>query len=153
MLKMKLAELLKVRSGLQDKADDLTKRIYANVKRVDGDTPPEDPESLLDELDAAYAELEGVVRRINTINTTQPREGETLLSLLLRREMTGKRLHIRKQAAETAAKHDNYRDAEVLYRRHVNVAKLHKETDALARQYRELDNRVQELNWTITVEE
>jgi len=153
MLKMKLAELLKVRSGLQNKAEDLTKRIYANVKRVDGDTPPEDPEALLVELDATFAELEGVVLRINTINSTQPHEGDSLLTLLLRREMTGKRLHTRKQAAETAAKHDHFRDSDALYRRHVDVGKLYQEADTLAKQYRELDNRIQELNWTITVED
>ena len=148
---MKLAELLKVRSGLQDKADDLTKRIHANVKRVDGDTPPESPDALLAELDTTYGELEAVVRRINSINSTQPQEGESLGTLLLRREMTGKRLHIRKQAAEAASRQDGYREAEELYRRHVDVGKLYQEAEQLAKQYRELDNRIQELNWAITV--
>lgn len=149
---MKLAELLKHRSGLQNQADDLTARLLDNVKVVEGDTPPESPTALLASLDQVYAELERVVNIINRVNSTEKSPlGENLSAVLVRRELLGRRLSLRKKAAERATKRDTYQ-ADVRYTRHVDVSTLHREADELGKQYRELDNQIQSLNWSINIE-
>lgn len=150
---MKLAELLKERSALQDRADDLAQRVYDNARLVEGDTPSEDPAKLIEEIDHCYAELERVVSRINHANSSaRGPEGDSLADLLLRRELLGRRLHVRKQAADRASKRNEFRDQGVLHKRHVDVSQLRKEADELGKQYRELDNQIQSLNWLVTVE-
>lgn len=150
---MKLAELLKQRSALQDKADDLAKRVYTNVRLIDGDTPAETPDALIVEIDRTYDALESVVNRINRANIkARGTGGETLSELLLRRELLGRKVGVRKHAAKRATTGSEYRDESVLYKRHVDVPKLRREADELGQQYRELDNQIQSLNWSVTVD-
>ena len=58
---MKLAEALNIRADLQRKVYQLKSRLIANSQVQEGDTPAEDPEDLVKELDTSIKKLEDVI--------------------------------------------------------------------------------------------
>ena len=62
---MRLAEALNLRADINKRISQLGERLRANAKVQEGDTPAENPEELLAELDRLTAELEELMGRIN----------------------------------------------------------------------------------------
>ena len=58
---MKLALALSERANLQEKIGDLAARMNKNAKIQEGETPSEDPNDLIRELDSCYARLETLI--------------------------------------------------------------------------------------------
>lgn len=52
-------------------------------------------------------------------------------------------------ASSAVVTQDRYTKSEVKFRSTVNIAKLQKQADDLAREHRELDTKIQEANWKI----
>src|SRR5262249_16917432 len=65
---MKLAEALTLRSQLQTRFQLLRERVKASAMVQEGESPPEDPTTLLAELEAVAAEVETLIARINKTN-------------------------------------------------------------------------------------
>lgn len=147
---MKLAEALLLRSEHQKKLEELEARIQANLKVQEGDELQEDPEALLQAAMAEQEALCALVRRINRTNHTLHLEGNmTLSDALAERDMLRGKRALLARVAESARNRD-YRltHSEVKMRLMVNQGKLQKEIDALSKQFRELDTRIQGINWT-----
>jgi len=104
---------------------------------------------LLAELERVARELADLVRRINRTNSaTIFREGQTISDALAERDVLGMRRAVYAELAQTASvTQSRYTRTEVKYVSTVNVSELQKRADDLAREYRELDARIQELNW------
>lgn len=148
---MKLAQALMIRSDYQNKINELRKRIENNVKVQEGEDVSEDPIKLLEELNIVVDELESLIKRINkTNNETILEDNITLSDAICNRDSIKRKRNILLSIIEEATiRVDRYSQSEVKFISTVNVSKLQKESDTLAKQYRELDIRIQEKNWMI----
>ena len=146
---MKLAEALIERADLQTRLSQLDARLHNNAKVQEGETPAEDPNDLLRELDRISARLEQLITAINLTNSAVTDGGEPLTALLARRDVLKSRVGALRNflnAASSVVMRGSR--SEVVIRSTVDVTALRKEVDARAMELRKLDTRIQALNWT-----
>ena len=150
---MKLAEALALRSDLQKRAAQLQVRLNNNARVQEREKPAENPQTLLAELDIIMAELEDLVTRINLTNSAPLPTGETITALLSRRDCLSKKTETLRNFLACASNltSRSTRGESRVYST-VQVPELQKQVDALSRQLRELDTRIQGLNWTIELQ-
>jgi len=146
---MKLANALSERADVQKRLQQLAVRMNNNAKVQEGQKPAEDPAALLKELDALCGRMEKLVAAINLTNSRTVADGVSLTELLSRRDALKQRMSILRSFLDTASsKIDRYSRSEIVIESTVSVAKLQKQVDQLAKELRELDEKIQELNWT-----
>jgi len=148
---MKLAEALLLRGDLQKKLTSLRERIVRNGLVQEGNAPHEDPNALLLEAAGVIDELEALVTSINVANLSNKLpDGRTLTAAIAHRDSLVQR-HAMLQAAigATQKEPDRYSVREIKWVAAVDVAKLQKQSEDLARQIRELNAKIQETNWKI----
>ncbi len=146
---MKLAEALLLRADLQKRIEQIESRLLRNAKVQEGETPAEDPQALLTELSDLVRQLETLMRRINETNAALTDAGETMTALLARRDCL--RLYVqalRRFCAEASETVMRGTRSEVVVRSAVDVRRLQKTIDDTSKELRELDLRIQGLNWT-----
>ncbi len=146
---MKLAEALLLRADLQKRIEQIESRLLRNAKVQEGETPAEDPQALLAELSDLVRQLETLMRRINETNAALTDAGETMTALLARRDCL--RLYVqalRRFCAEASETVMRGTRSEVVVRSAVDVRRLQKTIDDASKELRELDLRIQGLNWT-----
>ena len=145
---MKLAEALILRADCQKRIAQLKSRLLTNAKVQEGDAPAETPQELIAELDRVSTELLDLIKRINRTNSATVFAGGTISDALADRDVLAQKRAAYADLAQTAAiSHDRYSRSEVKYISTINVAEIQKRADELARDYRDLDARIQELNW------
>lgn len=114
-----------------------------------GDTPAEDPSALLAEAAHLLEEIETLVRRINHTNAQTPFEGATLTDAIARRDALLRARRLYAQVADAgSSRQDRYSRSEVRYVPTVDVAALRRMADDASKAYRELDTKIQQLNWS-----
>jgi len=147
---MKLANALSQRSELQTRLRQLESRLNNNALVQEGEQPAEDPAELLKELDEGYARLEALIAAINRTNSsTVTADGDTLSDLLAKRDCLKGRLSALRSFLNSASALVQRRTAsEIRIRSTVNVRQFQKQVDELAKELRELDETIQEKNWT-----
>ena len=146
---MKLAEALLLLADLQKRIEHIESRLLRNAKVQEGETPAEDPQALLAELSDLVRQLETLMRRINETNAALTDAGETMTALLARRDCL--RLYVqalRRFCAEASETVMRGTRSEVVVRSAVDVRRLQKTIDDTSKELRELDLRIQGLNWT-----
>jgi len=146
---MKLAEALAARSDCQNRIEEMKKRLIRSARVQEGDQPAEDTTELLTETDRIFARLLELVSAINRTNSKTVFDNErTISDAIADRDVVGKRRDFLAGIAEAAStRQDRYSKSEVRFVATVSVGKLQTEVDQLAKRYRELDTRLQELNW------
>lgn len=146
---MKLAEALAERAECQRKIEKLKGRLATSSKVQQGDEPAEDPAALLVELDAVLKRLLELIQQINKTNSlTAFDAARTLSDAIAERDIIAKKRDILVHVADSAStRQDRYSKSEVKFVATVAIGALQKQVDELARRYRELDTRIQELNW------
>ena len=152
---MKLANALSQRSDLQTRLRQLESRLNDNAQVQEGEQPAEDPAELLKELDEGYTQLEALISAINRTNNAIPAgEGVTLSGLLARRDCLKSKLSaLRNFLGNASALVRRHSVSEIKVKSTVNVRALQKQVDELSKQLRELDETIQEKNWTTEIEE
>ena len=146
---MKLAEALILRADIQKNIAQLRERLMLNAKVQEGDSPAENREELMTALAARTTAFIDLVRRINRTNAMPLADGVRIADLLAERDaLTTQAKILREFLKEASAKTDRYSAKEIAIMSTVNVADKQKETDLLAKRIRELDTRIQGLNWT-----
>jgi hypothetical protein len=147
---MKLAEALILRADYKTRIEQLRQRLIRNAKVQEGDSPAEDPQEMLAEVERITDELRDLIQKINRTNMATVFEaGVTLSDGLAVRDALGIRQEIyRTLAAASTITQDRYSRSEVKFKSTVEVAAIQKQADQYAREYRELDARIQALNWT-----
>ena len=149
---MKLAEALQERKDINTRLEQLRQRLRNNALVQEGEKTAEDPAELLRELDGAAARLAELMARINLANsrTTAEFEGRalTLTELIAEKDALTVKLAAYRELID-AASHTAWaaRGSEIRIRSAVPVAELQKQTDAMAKRLRLLDNLLQETNW------
>lgn len=146
---MKLAEALAERSDCQIRIEEMKKRLIRSARVQEGDQPAEDTTELLAETERAFARMLELVSGINRTNSKTTFDNERSISdAIAERDVVGKRRDFLAGIAEAAStRQDRYSKSEVRFVATVSVGKLQTEVDQLAKRYRELDTRLQELNW------
>ena len=146
---MKLAEALILRADCQKRLAQLKSRLLTNAKVQEGDKPAESPQELLTELGRCSAELLDLIKRINQTNSATVFAGrETISDALAQRDVLALQRTAYAELAQTAAiSHGRFTRSEVKYVSTIKVAEIQKRADELARHYRDLDARIQEINW------
>lgn len=147
-----VGEALNRRADLQKRIAQLQERLQASVLVQEGEEPPEAPEDLLDELTDLCDELEELIAQINHTNAaTRLRTGESVTEALARRdvlELRSAALRGAIRAATDRGLFGRYSRSEIRMVRRVQVAELQGTVDLNAKRQRELDNALQEHNWT-----
>jgi len=142
---MKLAEGLLLRSDLMKKIEHLQNRIRPVLIVSDDKQPQEDPEKLLAQLRQAIQDLETIVVRINKTNNETIVEGEGLLMEALAKRDSLKMLSEKLRTIRYAAQINNSGDANL--KTTISIKKLQIEMDQTGRAFREIDSKIQEINW------
>ena len=146
---MKLANALSERSELQTRIQQLAARLNNNALVQEGEEPPEDPEALLMELRGDYSRLEELIARINRTNAATRVGEDTLSDLLARRDCLTGELRIQRDFLDRASSMVSRRTVgEIKIKSAVNVRELQRTLDFQSRRLRELDELIQEKNWT-----
>jgi hypothetical protein len=146
---MKLAEALAERSDCQVRIEELKKRMARSARVQEGEPPAEDTNELLAETDRLFSRLEELVSAINRTNArTMFDEARTISDAIAARDLASKQRDLFAGLAEAAStRQDRYSKSEVKFVATISIAGLQKRVDQLSRLYRELDTKLQELNW------
>lgn len=155
---MRLAEALTARADLQRRIEQLRARITANARYQEGEEPAEDASALLVEADEALARLRDLIRRINATNARLDLGADgTMTDALAARDVLRLQHSLLTDAAAAAsgASSPGFRQmrSELRQLAALPVAALRVRADDTARELRELDNRIQQANWTSDLEE
>ena len=145
---MKLAEALQERADIQKRLSQLRGRLLNNAKVQEGEKPVENPVELLQEMEGMILRLEELILRINMTNSQTTDNGETLTSLLAKRECLQKKVGLMRDFLDRASElveRSGY--TEIKVHSTVSVPEKRKELDALSQDLRILDSRIQQLNW------
>ena len=149
---MKLAEALNLRADLQKRIASLKERLIRNAKVQEGDTPSENPDTLLNELSNNIRELEDIIKAINRTNSSTYVENESISDIIAKRDTLGLKLSIlRSFISESSNKIDRYSSKEIKILSTVSVTEKQKEIDNLSKEYRLIDTKLQGLNWTTDI--
>lgn len=146
---MKLAEALNERADIQKRIEQLRNRLNINAKVQEGEKPNEEPAELLKELDGCCERLEELISRINATNSAAVIDGTTISSLIAKRDVLKLKISVIRDFLDNAGV--NFRRtgaSEIKILPTVKVSVKQKELDELSRQLRELDTRLQGINWT-----
>ena len=133
---MKLSQALIIRSDYQNKIYELKKRIINNSKVQEGENVSEDPMKLLKELN-------------KTNNESLFEDNITIADAICTRDtIKKKRNAIVAIIEEATIKVDRYSQSEVKFISTISIEQLQKQSDLLAKEFREIDMKIQEKNWT-----
>lgn len=145
---MKLAEALQERADLNSKINELRCRLGNNATVQEGEAPAEDPAELIFQLDECAARLEELIARINATNCATVTEKGTLTELIAKRDcLTLKLSAYRNVINDASCLTPRASRSEIKIISAVDVKKLQKRTDELAKELRLVDNLIQESNW------
>ena len=146
---MRLAEALSQRKDLEARITKI-KELLQNVVRIqEGDQPAENPEELLSEMDQCLERLEYLIYRINVSNMQIVAEdGKNMTLLLAERDVLAKRIAIlRNTFNEASSSGSRYRN-EIRYVTTIDVKAVRQQLGQFSQEYRQLDMKIQELNFT-----
>ncbi|MET3697047.1 hypothetical protein SAMN05877753_101375 [Bacillus oleivorans] len=146
---MKLAEALILRSDYQKRVEQLKLRLFNNVRVQEGDNPNEDPQVMMEELTDLLGKLKHLIQNINRTNLhTSFDKEQSLADALTNRDLIGQERKIYSELVEKATmRHDRYSRTEIKYVTTIHVKETQKYVDELSKKYRDLDVKIQELNW------
>ena len=145
---MKLAEALQERADLLRRIEQLRTRLDNNVLVQEGETPAENPDELLEELERCIARSEKLMTRINLTNAAVTVEGESLTALLARRDCLKMKLSLWHDAVNTASQTARRATrSEIRILSAIDVPALQKRVDGASKLLRETDNLIQAANW------
>jgi hypothetical protein len=136
---MKLAEAIAQCNDGHARMQELRKRIVRNARVHEGEQPGEDPQALLDEVD-----------RLQNVNRTQSQtrldEDTTMADAIAERDVLARKRDLLVAVADAASTRPDHH-GEVRYVTPIAVGKVQRQVDQLAKRYREIDSKIQELSW------
>jgi hypothetical protein len=145
---MKVAEALALRADVQKRLEQLKQRLIKNARIQEGDRPEEDPVELQADLEKSAQELTLLIQRINRTNAASQFGGRTLADALAERDVLKIRYNAYRELATAASiTQGRLTRSEVKFISTVSVAAIQRKADDLAKQYRELDTKIQETDW------
>ena len=151
---MKLAQALILRADTQKRIEQLKVRLLSNAKTQENEKPSEDPKLLLKELDKLTSELFTLICSINLTNSSAKFDGVSLTEMIAKKDALSLKANVLREFATSASqKVDLYSNSEIKILSTVDVAALQKQVDALSKEIRELEMKLQEANWSVDLVE
>nr|WP_315519427.1 DIP1984 family protein [uncultured Campylobacter sp.] len=151
---MKLAQALILRADTQKRIEQLKVRLLSNAKTQENEKPSEDPKLLLKELDKLTSELFKLICSINLTNSSAKFDGISLTEMIAKKDALVLKANVLREFATSASqKVDLYSNSEIKILSTVDVAALQKQVDALSKEIRELEMKLQEANWAVELVE
>lgn len=151
---MKLAQALILRADTQKRIEQLKVRLLSNAKTQENEKPSEDPKLLLKELDKLTSELFKLICSINLTNSSAKFDGISLTEMIAKKDTLVLKANVLREFATSASqKVDLYSNSEIKILSTVDVAALQKQVDALSKEIRELEMKLQEANWAVELVE
>lgn len=145
---MKLAEALSLRKDLETRISKIKDRLENVVRIQEGDQPAEDPEELIGELDRCLVQLEHLIYNINVTNMQiVADDGRTMTKLLAERDILKKRIDVLRHTFNEATNSGSRYRNEIRYVTTIEVKPLRQQLDKFAQQYRQLDMKIQKMNF------
>ena len=146
---MKLGEALINRADAQKRLPQIRERLARSATVQQDEQPPEKPEALLQELEQTLDTLKTLIQQINKTNSfTTLSTGQTLADALAERDAIALKRTILSEFLKAAATiQPRFMRSEIKFYSTVDVEKMQKQVDDLAKQYRELDSQIQAANW------
>ena len=148
---MKLAEALLLRVDLQKKLRQIEARLIKNAKTQGDEPPSEHPNGLLIEFDECNKQWEEIVQKINKTNSfTITDSGISIADMIIQRDAIKQKLNALYKLSEGATIELNrYSRSEIVQRSAISVPEIQKHINELSKSYREIDTKLQALNWNI----
>jgi hypothetical protein len=147
---MKLAQALMQRADAKKRLEQLRQRLIRSAKVQEGDAAPENPQDLLSEMDGLVDELTSLIQRINRTNSSTAFDSNrSLTDILAERDALMMRRSMLSSMMIAAQPQARYGRMEIKETPTVSIAEMQKQYDELARQHRELDTAIQQMNWTV----
>ena len=151
---MKLAQALILRSDTQKRIEQLKVRLLSNAKTQENESPSEDPKLLLKELDKLTSELFTLICSINLTNSSAKFDSMSLTEMIAKKDALVLKANVLREFATSASqKVDLYSNSEIKILSTVDVSALQKQVDALSKEIRELEMKLQEANWSVDLVE
>ena len=151
---MKLAQALILRADTQKRIEQLKIRLLSNAKTQENEKPSEDPKLLLKELDKLTSELFRLICSINLTNSSAKFDGMSLTEMIAKKDVLTLKANVLREFATSAShKVDLYSNSEIKILSTFDVAALQKQVDALSKEIRELEMKLQEANWAVDLVE
>ena len=148
---MKLAEALLKRAELKKAVEELKSRAHENASVQEGEAPFEDPDEMLSKAIQINDELTSLVKQINKTNqATITDDGQSLSEMIADRDSLLRKRSAVKSVIEGASDRDRgwrFTRNEIKSVAVVDVKKLRKLSDDISAEYRNLDTRIQGINW------
>lgn len=146
---MRLAEALILRADKKKRIEQLKQRLIRNAKIQEGEKPAENPETLIEELERITQEFTVLIQRINRTNiVTEIEKGMNLSDAIATRDVLVLKQSIYRDLATAATVTQDIRTkSEIKFKGTVKVSEIQERADQLAKARRELDTRIQEMNW------
>ena len=152
---MKLAEALAERADIQKRLLQLRSRLERSAKIQDGERPDENPDDLLEEMEAMLARFLYLVRQINKTNNLNAGiilDGKNTLysiaDMLAERDTLIKERDLLNALINAAAGQQiRMTRTEIKIVSTINVAAMQKRVDDVSKRHRELDTSIQSTNW------
>ncbi len=146
---MKLAEALQERADLNRNIEAIKNRLSNNALVQEGEAPAENPEKLKQELDASISRLAYLIAHINQTNCQTVINGQTLTELIAQKDALSLKLHVYRDVVY-AGSQTSYRarNTEIKIKSTFSVPVWQAEVDKMAKELRQLDNKLQECNWS-----
>ena len=146
---MKLAEALNLRADIAKRIAQLGSRLQNNALVQEGEKPAEDPDKLLTELNELLIQQEELIGKINLTNAKTVYDGKTLTEMIAHKDCVRDKINIMRVFLDAASRTvSRGLRSEIKILSTVNVAKLRTQVDALEKDHRETDVKIQELNWS-----
>ena len=146
---MKLAEALAIRKDTQKKIEQLRSRLVNNVRVQEGDEPSEEPAELMSELSGCLGRLQTLIFQINRTNMLTEDGGKTLTELMSEKDVLTLRISALREVFNKASEsQDRYSRSEIKVITTIDVRALGRQVDEYSKQLRELDIRIQGLNFS-----
>ena len=145
---MKLSEALIIRSDLQKRVQQIRSRLVANAKVQEGDKTVENPTEIMAELNQTLKDLGNIIKKINITNSQITDGKKTMTELLADRDVLTMKISICQELLTAARnKIDRYSNKEIKIFSSVDVKAEQTKLDKLSKDLRELDVKIQSLNW------
>lgn len=146
---MKLAEALQERADLNRNIEQLKSRLSMNAIAQENEAPAEDPAALLKELDSSVKRLCELICKINMTNCQVMKDGKSITELIAERDTISIQINAYRQLVNSASQTGmRARAKEIKIVSTVDVKYIQKKIDAMSKELRQIDNTIQELNWT-----
>jgi len=159
---MKLAEALLLRADRKRTLEQLKARAQATARFQEGEEPAEDANELLARAEDVLTELERLIRQVNKTNSvTALPDGRTVTAALAERDVLRLRYALLTGVADAGSGQAGGQQgrmppvgvrqmrSELKFIAAVPVAALRQQANDVARQHRELDAQIQQVNWTV----